>query len=371
MNIIKELSKLHDGDIRESEILRTSILKQIDVIKAYLVEGLYFREIDKREFGITKGNGGKSARIIYWMGMKGLPNLQGIFKDQSVENMILYLERSREAIEISSMSRIEYIINLLKIDNFKNYDNEFEEIVYQYELNYMKEFDQLKKITSSKRLEEPFKSLISTRKKLENYIDLKDLKILFKSFNCSKKESELSNESFLNLAYLYINEVEKSISYKELIETTEKIDREMGKYDNAIIGKKDYITQEINNMFVGFIAEKWVVEFEKKKLLKAKQYDLVDKIEHISNIKGDGFGYDIVSYDENRNKIFIEVKGTTARMNIPFYVTKNEINASNKYKDKYYLYRVFDILDNSPKVFIENGKIEVNFELNPILFEAK
>lgn len=108
MNIIKELSKLHDGDIRESEILRTSILKQIDVIKAYLVEGLYFREIDKREFGITKGNGGKSARIIYWMGMKGLPNLQGIFKDQSVENMILYLERSREAIEISSMSRIEY-----------------------------------------------------------------------------------------------------------------------------------------------------------------------------------------------------------------------------------------------------------------------
>lgn len=259
----------------------------------------------------------------------------------------------------------------MKIDNFKNYDNKFEEIVYQYELNYMKEFDQLKKITSSKRLEEPFKSLISTRKKLENYIDLKDLKILFKSFNCSKKESELSNESFLNLAYLYINEVEKSISYKELIETTEKIDREMGKYDNAIIGKKDYITQEINNMFVGFIAEKWVVEFEKKKLLKAKQYDLVDKIEHISNIKGDGFGYDIVSYDENRNKIFIEVKGTTARMNIPFYVTKNEINASNKYKDKYYLYRVFDILDNSPKVFIENGKIEVNFELNPILFEAK
>ena len=103
-----------------------------------------------------------------------------------------------------------------------------------------------------------------------------------------------------------------------------------------------------------------MVEFEKQKLMDCGRTDLTSRVRRVSVVEGDGLGYDILSYDENGNELYIEVKTTTGSFSQPFYMSANELECSRRDSVKYRLYRVyqFDPKQNSASVAVFSGSLE-------------
>jgi len=96
---------------------------------------------------------------------------------------------------------------------------------------------------------------------------------------------------------------------------------------------------------VGKIAEKFVLDFEKKRLRKHKHYDESEKVKQISQDWANK-GYDIDSFDgESENLVhdrFIEVKGTTSK-NFSIFWSQNEIQKAKELGKKYFIYFISEI----------------------------
>lgn len=138
--------------------------------------------------------------------------------------------------------------------------------------------------------------------------------------------------------------------------------------------KADYNKINMSKEKVGKDSEKLVFDLEKERLINENRKDLAEGVLWESEENGDGAGYDIKSFekkDEEYIEIYIEVKGTNKGINEPFDISKNEIEASNKYKEQYYIYRVANIYSNKPKFYKINGRIEDNFNLEATSFKAR
>ncbi len=95
---------------------------------------------------------------------------------------------------------------------------------------------------------------------------------------------------------------------------------------------------------LGQDAEKLVYENE---VLKVKKIDKTLKVVHIA-LEDVSAGYDIQSYNENREKIYIEVKAVS-KTNYQFHLSPNEYNISKIYNHNYYLYLLPVDLSNTKK----------------------
>lgn len=97
---------------------------------------------------------------------------------------------------------------------------------------------------------------------------------------------------------------------------------------------------------VGDAGEKYVYEFEKNRLEKLGLNDLADSI--VKQYEDLSFfpGYDIQSFDEFGNKIYIEVKATKGKNKNYFEISENEIKTAKEYGDSYYIYQVTSALTN-------------------------
>ena len=79
--------------------------------------------------------------------------------------------------------------------------------------------------------------------------------------------------------------------------------------------------------------------------------------------EGNTPGWDITSFDENREEIFIEVKSTTGKTITSVDLTENEWKAASnpENRKKYYLYLVTEALSDSPPIqILENPYAWVN-----------
>jgi len=130
----------------------------------------------------------------------------------------------------------------------------------------------------------------------------------------------------------------------------------------------NHIANGKENKKIGDLGELLVLEWEKKKLIRL---GISKNPEHISKSKGDGLGYDILSYDENGDEIYIEVKCTKYKANTTFYLTRNEVERSIQNSSQFYLYRLFDydIIKNNAKFCKIKGSL-LHFCLNPILYKV-
>ena len=100
---------------------------------------------------------------------------------------------------------------------------------------------------------------------------------------------------------------------------------------------------------VGDAGEKYVYEFEKNKLEKLGLNDLADKIVKQYDDLSYFPGYDIQSFDEAGNEIFIEVKSTIGKYKNYFEISENEIKAAKELGDAFYIYQVTNALTD-PKI---------------------
>ena len=104
----------------------------------------------------------------------------------------------------------------------------------------------------------------------------------------------------------------------------------------------NFIQNGIENKRLGDLGELWVMKYEREKLKRANKHNLIDKVKHTAKDEGDGTGFDIQSFDNSGNKIFIEVKTTKGNKNSTFFITRNELERSKIEKENYYLYRLYD-----------------------------
>lgn len=134
----------------------------------------------------------------------------------------------------------------------------------------------------------------------------------------------------------------------------------------------DFIEGELKNKRLGFLGELFILQSERDYLLNNNRADLAEKVEHTSVEKGDGVGYDILSYDLQGVEKYIEVKTTRSNILRPFFLTSNEIEYSKLYNDNYFLYRLFDFDTtlNIGKYYIVQGDLYKNLNLEPTQYLA-
>lgn len=139
---------------------------------------------------------------------------------------------------------------------------------------------------------------------------------------------------------------------------------------NFLPVRRDYLAREARNRSLGRAGELFVLELESRRLHAEGKKSLSERIEHVAASKGDGLGYDVLSFESDGRERLIEVKTTAFGELTPFYVSRNEIARSNADADKYRLYRLFDFREK-PKVFQLPGSIETHCKLDPVTYLAR
>jgi hypothetical protein len=133
--------------------------------------------------------------------------------------------------------------------------------------------------------------------------------------------------------------------------------------------KVNYIEREQANQAVGRMGESIALEYERWRLIKAGKGGLADRVEWVSETKGDGLGYDILSHNDDGTDRYIEVKTTKLTKEAPFYFSSLEYDFSKRKAAQFFLYRVFN-LKADPKLFIANGAYDQFCNVRPRQFKA-
>jgi hypothetical protein len=134
--------------------------------------------------------------------------------------------------------------------------------------------------------------------------------------------------------------------------------------------RRDYLAREAQNQSLGDAGERLVVELEARRLHDLGQRALSDRVEQVSKTRGDGLGYDVLSFDARGSERYIEVKTTSFGDETPFYVSRNEIAFSEFQPEQYHLYRLFEFR-KKPQLFDLPGVISHHCNLDPVSYLAK
>ena len=178
---------------------------------------------------------------------------------------------------------------------------------------------------------------------IENLLSFSDPNYITEKETIELIEKEIINESknveeeITTLTNVKIPNGKKETRYSEISKKT--------------IRKTDYMKKQKKNADNGLIGERLVMAYEEEKLKRIVREDLIEKIKWVSK-ENDGTGYDIISFDESGSEIYIEIKSTESSDNTAFFISANEVDVMDKFKNKYFIYRVYDLKTKNPKFFI-------------------
>jgi len=132
----------------------------------------------------------------------------------------------------------------------------------------------------------------------------------------------------------------------------------------------NYLEREARNRAMGLEGEKFVIKFEQARLIRDGRDDLAGNVEHIAETKGDGEGFDVLSFDRSGRERLIEVKTTKYGKETPFYVSRNELVVSEEQAKQYFLYRVYEFR-KMPKLFGLKGALSSTCMLDAASYVAR
>lgn len=199
--------------------------------------------------------------------------------------------------------------------------------------------------------------------------------LLFGKIQNTGKNTYVKNEDFK------VNELNYNIDIKTLeIEevsaptiTNDTVKINMNTFDSY--SPENSGRREKNNKLKGDKGEDIAVEIERRRLTAIGREDLIPKIVQVARVK-DGLGYDIISVDIDaggiEKQIFIEVKTTAGGIYKKFQISANEVEVSKKLGSAYYIYRIFNLKENSTKIcyYKKQGYICDNFKLDILSYTA-
>lgn len=141
------------------------------------------------------------------------------------------------------------------------------------------------------------------------------------------------------------------------------------RWPNPVPVTRDYLQREARNRALGLAGEQLVMGFEAHRLHDLGARALAERIDHVSRSKGDGLGYDILSFEPDGRERYIEVKTTAYLAETPFFVSPNEIAFSDGHAEQFHLYRLFDFR-RAPRMFTLPGGVGAHCQLDPVSFRA-
>ena len=138
----------------------------------------------------------------------------------------------------------------------------------------------------------------------------------------------------------------------------------------AAIGRKyDAAERDARNRRLGKAGEELILYHERQSLSQAGRGDLADKVRWTAEQDGDGFGYDIASFEPDGRERLIEVKTTNGWERSPFHITRNELAVADARRDDWHLVRVWDFARH-PRAFALRPPLEAYAELTATTFLA-
>jgi hypothetical protein len=180
---------------------------------------------------------------------------------------------------------------------------------------------------------------------IEHLDQHKELDILFGQFSEKSVELEI---------------IISGIDFNKILENPPQTEPRI-QQDSAKVNRQgrrtNYLLKEQNNSKLGHAGEQFALEFEKWQLIRSGKDNLADQVEWVSQTKGDGLGFDILSRNTNGTDKYIEVKTTKLSKEAPFFFTKNEMQFSVERARDFHLYRVFQF-DSTPRLFTLNGSLD-------------
>lgn len=133
--------------------------------------------------------------------------------------------------------------------------------------------------------------------------------------------------------------------------------------------RPDYIALENNNRALGTAGELAVVEYEAQRLREAGARTLSKRVEHVAQSRGDGLGYDVLSFEVDGRERFIEVKTTAYDKHTPFLISRGEVAFSERAAGQYRLYRLFEFPKRA-QMFELVGAVRGHCRLDPMIYKA-
>jgi hypothetical protein len=125
-----------------------------------------------------------------------------------------------------------------------------------------------------------------------------------------------------------------------------------------LVRKFDPAERDARNRQLGRDGERLAFERERLHLISAGREDLAKRVEWTSEVRGDGAGFDIRSFDANGAERFLEVKTTNGASLTPFFLSENERSFSEERPDAFRLLRLYSF-----------ASMPAGFELMPPLHE--
>lgn len=138
----------------------------------------------------------------------------------------------------------------------------------------------------------------------------------------------------------------------------------------GVARKYDAAEREMRNRQLGRAGEQRVLSFEKARLERAGREDLAEQVRWVSDLDGDGAGYDIASFEPEGRPRLIEVKTTNGWERAPFHITRNELDVAAARRDEWCLVRVWNFA-RTPRAFELRAPLEPHVSLIATSFRAE
>jgi hypothetical protein len=131
----------------------------------------------------------------------------------------------------------------------------------------------------------------------------------------------------------------------------------------------NWLEREARNRTLAAAGEQLVLRFEHERLWRMNRRTLAERIEHVSQTRGDGAGFDVLSYETDGRERLIEVKTTRFGAMTPFFASRNEVALSEERSNFYQLYRLYDFR-HSPRLYQLPGSLRTTCLLEPVQYQA-
>lgn len=137
-----------------------------------------------------------------------------------------------------------------------------------------------------------------------------------------------------------------------------------------IVADINYLELQERNRDIGLKGELLVVDYERAWLKANGCPGLAEQVAHVPGTLGDGAGYDVSSFLLDGTPHRIEVKTTRGSINVPFYMSANELRFALEYAGAYSIYRVFD-LGPTPGLYKLTGDMKEILDLTPVSYRVR
>lgn len=133
--------------------------------------------------------------------------------------------------------------------------------------------------------------------------------------------------------------------------------------------------RDARNRMLGKAGEEFVFELERQRLSMLGRKDLADNVRWVARDDGDGYGYDIRSYNgtggghEANRERWLEIKTTNGPKTTPFFITRNELSVSEENPEIFRVVRIFDFRRRA-RAYRLDPPLEERVRLTPAIYNA-